>query len=253
VTLSMAPAPHPSLLRSALISILPAGLMSGVVGAFLTQRFGLDAAYLAKAAAVFLAGAVLVLVGLSRHHPFVSFGAANHVTVTRGALVALLAGLIGERTAIGLPALVTAAAVIIAVLDGADGWLARRTHMVSDFGARFDMETDALFIMVLAALAWQYERSGVWVLASGLLRYVFVGAGMAVPWLRQPLPPSIRRKSIAVVQVVALILTLAPFVPATMAQATAALGLCLLALSFLVDVMWLWQQAARSRATVSPQ
>ena len=249
----MAPAPHRSLLRSALISILPAGLMTGGLGAFLSHGFGLDAAYPVKILAVFGAGAAVVLVGLSKHHPFGSFGAANQVTLARAALVALLAGLIGERSAIGLPALVTAAAVMVAVLDGVDGWMARRKHMVSDFGARFDMETDALFIMVLAGLAWQFDKAGAWVLVSGLLRYVFVGAGLIAPWMRRALPDSSRRKSIAVVQVIALILTLAPFVPATVTPAIAALGLCALTLSFLVDVVWLSQHAARSRATMSPQ
>jgi len=249
----MAPAPHPSLLRSALISILPAGLMAGVIGALLMYRFGLDAAYLEKAMVVFLAGAVWVLVGLSKHHPFESFGAANQVTVARGALVALLAGLIGERTAVGLPALVTAAAVTVAVLDGVDGWMARRQRMVSDLGARFDMETDAVFIMVLAVLAWQLDKAGAWVLVSGLLRYLFVAAGLVVSGLRRALPPSMRRKFIAVVQVVALILALAPFVPATVTPAVAAIGLCALTLSFLVDVVWLLQNAVRSRATLSPR
>jgi phosphatidylglycerophosphate synthase len=249
----MAPTPHRSLLRSALFSILPAALMTGVLGAFLTHQFGLDAAYLEKALAVFAAGAALVLIGLPKHHPFASFGAANQVTVTRGALVALLAGLVGERTAVGVAQIVTAAAVMVAVLDGLDGWMARRKQIASDFGARFDMETDALFIMVLAALAWQSDRSGVWVLLSGLLRYGFVGAGMAVSWLRRPLPPSARRKFVAVFQVVALILTLAPFVPARIAPAIAAVGLCALSLSFLVDVVWLFQHAMRSRVAVSPR
>ena len=242
----MARAPHRSLLRSALLSILPAGLMTGVAGAWLTHRFGLDAAYLEKALAVFIAGAALVVMGLPKHHPFVSFGAANQVTAVRGALVALLAGLIGERNAVGLPALVTAAATTVAVLDGLDGWLARRKQMSSDFGARFDMEIDALFIMVLAALAWQFDKAGAWVLLSGLLRYVFVGAGSIVSWLRRPLPPSARRKFIAVVQVVALILAVAPFVPAAVAAGIAAIGLCALTGSFLADVLWLRRHAAHS-------
>jgi phosphatidylglycerophosphate synthase len=249
----MAPAPHRCLLRSALLSILPAALLTGVVGAFLTRQYDLDAAYLEKALAVFAAGAALVLIGLPKHHPFAAFGAANQVTVIRGALVALLAGLVGEHTTAGLAEVVTAAAVMVAVLDGLDGWMARRKQIASDFGARFDMETDALFIMVLAALAWQSDRSGVWVLLSGLLRYGFVAAGMAVSWLRRPLPASARRKFVAVVQVVALILTLAPFVPARVAPAFAAVGLCALSLSFLVDVVWLFQQALRSRVTVSPR
>lgn len=227
--------------------------MTGVLGAYLAYRFGLEAAYLAKALGLFVAGAALVMIGLPKHHPFAAFGAANQVTVTRGALVALLAGLIGEQAVAGLATMVTVAAVIIAVLDGVDGWLARHRHIASDFGARFDMETDALFIMVLAALAWQFDKAGAWVLLSGLLRYVFIGAGRVLPWLRRPLPASTRRKSIAVVQVVALILTLAPFVPARATPAIAAIGLCALTLSFLVDVVWLLQNASRSGATVSPR
>ena len=39
--------------------------------------------------------------------------------------------------------------------------------MASAFGARFDMETDALLLLVLAALAWQFDKAGAWVLASG--------------------------------------------------------------------------------------
>jgi phosphatidylglycerophosphate synthase len=242
---------HRSLLRSALLCILPAGLMTGVVGAFLTYRLGLEPAFLVKALALFAAGAALVLIGLPRHHPFASFGGANQVTVGRGALVALLAGLIGEPVDAGVGLLATAAAVTVAVLDGVDGWLARRNRTASDFGARFDMETDAAFIMVLAVLSWQFEKAGAWVLLSGLLRYAFVAAGAAAPSLRLPLPPSARRKTSAVVQVIALILTLAPFVPVTLSARIAALGLCALAVSFAVDIVWLFQNGARTRAPVS--
>src|SRR5665213_3357744 len=240
-----------SLLRSALVGILPAAVMTGVAGAFLTHRLGLGVAYPEKALAVFAAGAALVLWRLPKHHPFGAFGAANQVTVSRGALVALLAALIGERTGAGVPLFATAAAVTVAVLDGVDGWLARRQRMASDFGARFDMETDALFILVLAVLAWQFDKTAAWVVLSGVFRYAFVGAGMVVPWLRRPLPHSARRKIIAVVQVVALIVTLAPFVPPAMAARVAAVGLCALTASFAVDILWLYHNGARSRTTVS--
>ena len=43
-------------------------------------------------------------------------------------------------------------------LDGVDGWLARRSGIASAFGARFDMEIDALLILVLAVLAWRSAR-----------------------------------------------------------------------------------------------
>ena len=246
--MSMAWAVRRGLLHSALTCILPTALLTGAVAQLCATRFGLDAAYPLKVMSVFVAGAALVLSGLPRHHPFGSFGPANQVTVARGALVALLAGLIGERAATGTPLFATVLAVVAAALDGVDGWLARRTHTASRFGARFDMETDALLILVLAVLVWQYGKAGAWVLSSGLLRYAFIIAGLALPWLRSPLPASQRRRVIAVVQVIALIAALAPFVPAAAGTLMAAVALAALTFSFALDVLWSFQIAARSRA-----
>src|SRR5262249_11600100 len=92
--------------------------------------------YAMKAAVTFAVVLVLVRTFVGRHHPFPTFGPANQVTMVRAALVALVAGLIGEPN---LPAYATAAAVVSAVvtaLDGLDGWLARRMRMASTFGAR---------------------------------------------------------------------------------------------------------------------
>ena len=230
------------LLRNSLVCILPAGITVGVIAGLCTVHLGLDAAYLAKTVAVFVTVAAVVLFGLPRHHPFASFGAANQVTLVRGVLVALLAGLIGERSDTGAPLLAVLLATTVAVLDGVDGWLARRTGMTSDFGARFDMEMDAALILVLAVLAWLFGKVGIWVLFGGLLRYAFVGAGRVLPWLRNPLPPNARRRVSAVVQMVALIVTLAPVVP-----------IAAVSLSFLLDIVWLSQNASQVRATVSSQ
>jgi phosphatidylglycerophosphate synthase len=241
--MSMARAMSRRLQISALRCILPTALVTGAIAQLLAHRLELGAAYLPKALTVLAMGAVLVLIGLRRHHAFATFGPANQVTVVRGALVALLAGLIGEQGA-AISAFAVAAASAVAVLDGVDGAVARRSRMASDFGARFDMEIDALLIMVLAVLAWQFGRTGVWVLASGLLRYAFVVAGCAFAWLQHPLPPSQRRKAVAVLQVITLIVTLAPFVPDTIGAAVAGIGLGALVLSFAADVLWLFRRAA---------
>ena len=237
--MSMARAAPHGLLRSALLCILAAALLIGAVAELCANRLGLGASFVPKVLTVYTVGAALVLIGLPKHHPFSAFGAANQVTLVRGALVALLAGLIGEPVDKALATLITAVATGTAMLDGVDGWLARRTNLASAFGARFDMETDALLIMVLAVLAWQFGKAGVWVLGSGLLRYAFIAAGSAVPALRHPLPPSQRRKILAVAQVVALIVTVAPFVAASVSVPLAAVALGALTLSFLVDVVWL--------------
>ena len=41
-------------------------------------------------------------------------------------------------------------AIAVTVLDGADGWLARRSGVSSAFGARFDGEVDAFLILALS-------------------------------------------------------------------------------------------------------
>ena len=175
---------------------------------------------------------------LPEHLPHRRVGDANRVTLLRLFITALLAGLVFERIA-ALAWFVVAAASAAALLDALDGRLARRSGMASAFGARFDMETDALLILVLAALAWRTGKVGGWVLASGLLRYAFVAAGLLWPVLARPLPPSGRRKAACAIQVASLIVCLAPTVPAWAAGVIAAGALAVLAASFAADVWWL--------------
>jgi phosphatidylglycerophosphate synthase len=201
--------------------------------------------YPVKVAALVVITAIVAMPGLKRHHPFARFGPANTVTALRALLVSVVAGLIGERSSNEAAWAAAGVGVLATVLDGADGWLARRTSLASDFGARFDMEVDALLILVLSVLAWQLGKAGVWVLVSGLLRYVFVAAGWIWRWLQAPLPPSWRGKAVCVVQVAALILAIAPFVRWPASAATAAAGLAALSWSFLVDVMRLWRGSDR--------
>ena len=52
------------------------------------------------------------------------------------------------------------------------------------------MEVDALLIMVLAVIAWQYGKAGAWIVLAGAMRYLFVAAGCLWRWLECPLPPS---------------------------------------------------------------
>jgi phosphatidylglycerophosphate synthase len=206
------------------------------------------AAFIVKASVVLAAIVLLARRSARAHHPFPRFGPANQVTMVRAFLVAIVAGFIGEPSLPGAGWIGAGAGVVATVLDSVDGWLARRTGMASAFGARFDMETDALLIQVLAILAWQYGKAGPWVLISGLLRYLFVAAGWALPWMRQPLFPSVRRKAICVVQTVGLILTILPPIVPPASEWLAAVSLATLVYSFLVDTLWLWRHAPASPA-----
>ena len=156
-------------------------------------------------------------------------------------IVVLVAGLIGERPRPIFAASAAAASLLVTMLDGVDGWLARRSAMQSRFGARFDMEVDGLLILALALLAWQHGKAGPWVVLSGLMRYVFVAAGWLWPWLVRPLPPSRRRQTICVVQIVALTLAIVPAIAPPFSRLLAAGALLTLSYSFLVDTVWLWR------------
>jgi phosphatidylglycerophosphate synthase len=199
--------------------------------------------YFVKAIVVFTAIAIVARRSARADHPFPTLGPANQVTMIRALLVALTAACIGEPATPAYSQAAAGAAAIATGLDGVDGWLARRTRMASPFGARFDMETDALLILVLAILAWQHGKAGPWVLASGLLRYIFVAAGWLQPWMQRPLFPSLRRKTICIVQMAGLILTILPAIPPPASAQIAAASLAALAYSFLVDTWWLWRRA----------
>ena len=184
----------------------------------------------------------LVLVAAPAHHPFPRFGAANLVTTLRLTIVAVVAGMVLEPASARLAWLVVALATIGAALDGVDGWLARRTGLSSALGARFDMETDALFILLLSLLVWRHDKAGMWVLMCGLMRYAFVAAGWVLPWMAGRLTPTLRGKTVAVIQLTGLGLALTPIVTPPASTLVAALTLAALAWSFAVDVGRLWRQ-----------
>jgi phosphatidylglycerophosphate synthase len=219
-----------------------AGLVAVVFLAWAARAaLHLSELYPLKAGVLFAIVIAFTVVLMHDNHPFARYGPANQITTVRAVLVALVASLIGEPR---LPAVATWAAglsVIVGMLDGMDGWLARRSRMASDFGARFDMEIDALLVLALAILAWRYDKAGAWVLISGLLRYFFLAAGWRWRWLQRPLPPTRRRQAICVVQILALILVMVPAVTPPVSTVLSAVALGALCYSFLVDIVWLWR------------
>lgn len=234
-----------SLFQSAVAGIGAPTVLALIGSACAANYLTLSAWLPARLLAIVGLGVACIIQGLPSHSPHACFGAANRTTVARGLLVAFLATLLFEQAGQRVAFVVLSVAALAATLDAVDGWLARRTGMSSAFGARFDMETDAVFILVLSVWAWRLGKAGPWVIASGLLRYAFVLAVMLMPALRGDLPPSFRRKSIAAVQMVVLLVVIAPFVPASDSVPVAALGLLALATSFGIDIGWLLRRPAR--------
>jgi len=185
---------------------------------------------------------LVVAVAANRRLRGGSFGLANQLTLLRSALVCLIGSALLASGQAPIESWSVSALVATALaLDFLDGQVARRLGLVSAFGARFDMEIDALLILILAILVWQVGRVDAWVLAIGLMRYGFVLAGRPCAWLRAPLPPSRRRQTACAVQGVALLACVLPPVAPWIAGLTAGVALAALAGSFAADVRWLWR------------
>lgn len=184
-------------------------------------------------------------------HPHRRFGPANVVTAIRAALVSLTGAAVMflhqlDQTDPVLWILVVVVLVALA-LDGIDGYLARRFGHTSEFGARFDMEVDALLILILSAAAALMGKAGAWVMLIGLMRYAFVAAQLFLPRLRGELFVSFRRKLVCVLQIAALCLVLMPFVEPPYSGGVCAFALLMLIYSFSVDTVYLLGQPGKPR------
>lgn len=170
---------------------------------------------------------------------------ADWVTLARATLVVGVAALVVDS--FGEPApvsLLLSFATLALALDAVDGWVARRTRTMATLGARFDGEVDAFLILVLSV--YVARSAGLWVLAIGAARYVFLVAGWPLPWLREQLPPRFWRKTVAALQGVVLTVAAAHLLSPAVTVALLVVALGLLAESFGRDVWWL---AVRRDAT----
>lgn len=234
------PGPMPGLVG---VSVLHLGIVVVVAGAAATLDPRLSVELPVVTAALMAAIIVALMWGTgARTFGHDRIGACNAVTYLRGSLTCVL------TMPLAAPAALTETSVAWAVfglgllalsLDGIDGWLARRDRLASSFGARFDVEIDSAFALVLALLAWLGGAAGPWVLFLGVARYLFVGAGLVLPWLTAPLPPSFLRKAVCVVQLGVLIALQAPILPGWLGQAGAVVASLLVAGSFARDIRWL--------------
>ncbi|MWJ27094.1 CDP-alcohol phosphatidyltransferase [Halomonas sp. ZH2S] len=191
-----------------------------------------------------------ILAGWLLHHwRQGALGWANRITLLRGILILLLTAALftpdsfeaRRFTWLGM-------ATLALLLDGLDGWAARRQNCQSELGARFDMELDAFFILMLCLGLMIADIISAWVLLIGIMRYIFVLSGHVWPWLKAPLPENVRRKVICVWQIVALLLALLPFIPSGIALGLVSSALVALTVSFALDVRWLYRHAPSSLA-----
>lgn len=231
------------LVSSAMVAVVMTG-----IGWFFVQEAGWQTHHLLASIISFFALSTLISVLWISQQPGHRFGEANQTTLLRSGLVCLIGSALlasGQEPDIGwhLSGLI---AVALA-LDGVDGFLARKLNLASDFGARFDMEIDALLLLILSLLVWQTGQAGAWVLLIGLIRYAFVAASWFCKPLAGPLGPSFRRKTVCALQGIALLACLLPPLDQSRSSVIAFMALSALVLSFGLDIKALLQGSAPTR------
>jgi phosphatidylglycerophosphate synthase len=180
----------------------PALLGAALVGWWLSWLSGSTAAF------CFLLLAALV----ARYSRTRGLRVADLVTLARGLGVCFLAGfslqaLTGGLAKNGVLAMIIMGSLCL-TLDGVDGRVARARRETTQFGARFDVETDAAMLVVLSIAVAALGIAGWWVVAIGAMRYGYVATSLVVPVLRTPLPYRYSAKVVAVAQAVALLAAL---------------------------------------------
>ena len=153
------------------------------------------------------------------------FGLANTVTALRLALTC------GLGSALDAPGrLLAIVGLAVFALDALDGLIARRTRSDSSFGALFDMESDAFFVLVLGVVLYERGTAGIWIVSSGVLRYAYVLCLALLPARREELPRSRFGRVAFGALVVGLLSAL--LVPGTLTTVLALAGTALVCSSF---------------------
>ncbi|MBI4763107.1 MAG: CDP-alcohol phosphatidyltransferase family protein [Deltaproteobacteria bacterium] len=62
---------------------------------------------------------------------------------------------------------------VLVLMDGLDGYLARKKDQRTTFGANFDMETDALFVCLVSVLLISKGLSAKWILIPAWIKYYY--------------------------------------------------------------------------------
>ena len=132
-------------------------------------------------------------------------GYANWVTIFRLSIVFTLGytyQFLGDSTLfIGF--------LIAIMMDGVDGYLARKFGQTSRSGECLDMETDAFLVLLISWIHYDTGKFSWWILIPGGFRYYY---GLTFFWLKhnkQEFPPKKVRATIAVIFFLAL---LVPFI-----------------------------------------
>jgi len=128
---------------------------------------GFNYVFPALALASFIWFFLIMKKSIKKLKPF--YGPGNWVTFLRLIGLIYLLTFYNDLDSFSIGTLASA----IIILDAVDGFVARKTNTVSEFGAWFDMETDAFYVALMGVILYQLGLVGYWILIPGFLKYVY--------------------------------------------------------------------------------
>ncbi|MEM6844394.1 MAG: CDP-alcohol phosphatidyltransferase family protein [Bacteroidota bacterium] len=161
-------------------------------------------------------------------------GVANTLTGIRWVGIAMLVGFCPQLQSY----IILVLGILVLVLDGLDGYYARKYQITSEFGDVFDKETDAFFVLAFGVIIAGLDLAGSWVLLPGLLRYGYVIVLAYVDKPPTPVDYSFRRRFVGMWMMGTL---LAPFAFPVWAYVPCLIAAIVMILySFAVDLRGSW-------------
>ena len=172
--------------------------------------------------------------------PLQTLGAANTITLLRGWLIALCAGSLFVSIRAEDAALWTAASYsTAALLDGLDGWVARRYNSISVMGSKLDTSMDAFGLLIAPIQAVALGKLHGSYLLVGAAYYAYIAALRWRAVRQKPtraLSPSKFRRPLAGLQMTVVAIALWPFTASGLSVPAGVLAM----LPFLAQFLYDW-------------
>lgn len=177
----------------------------------------------------------------SQHMLYPTLGAANHLSVLRGGLIAATSGFLLQPQSTEMTAWIPGILyTLAAILDRIDGFVARRNNRTSLLGSELDTTYDALGLLIAPLLAFNYNKVH-WSFLLVSVAYYFFCWGLY--WRRKhnlpvyPLLPSQLRRTLAGFQMGCVALLLLPCFHTSFTITVALIFMLPMLSGFLID--WL--------------
>ena len=143
---------------------------------------------------------------LRKYSPFAGY--ANWITLLRIILIILVGVLYKKIPEFALFAI----GLSIVCLDGLDGFTARKLKQESEFGAYFDLETDAFYVCVFSIILFEKDMAEYWIIVPGFMRYLY---GIVILIIGKKSDDEIRSKYGPLIAGIFFISILSPFILST--------------------------------------